>query len=342
MLTPFIAWFLSVIIIFKFLPIVNKKIESQNGKKPKAYYQFWASQPLMLGLGIWTVVKNSYFNGNGSINDSTNLDSLLYFVLLVPTMALTLMAALSIMICSPAVDMNTPTLCCCCWRGFCRIFVTCLSISITTFFITVFIASIPSIILIYYLHPVQTLAQLPFVINSVLYVNSLTALLLYQLERCLYPCSPKSEEPDAHDSCLSPLFRERMKANNECYHDYPGCGMNDVISAEESMKYYFCSMELVATILVLASLLTLIVVLSDLINLDRSRFTDKNQMELLFTLVPTLALLFGSIYNLDFFFKDIKILKEKKEGKASQEEARKPDESTPLLRNTRNVLEESV
>ena len=94
-----------------------------------------------------------------------------------------------------------------------------------------------------------------------------------------------------------------------------------------------------ATIMVLMILVFFIVILSDLLNMDRSKFTDKNQVELLFTLVPSVALLFGSAYNLDFFFKDVDILKEK-EGKDKEGKGKEPNESTRLLKNTRHVLEE--
>lgn len=101
----------------------------------------------------------------------------------------------------------------------------------------------------------------------------------------------------------------------------------------------------IVTILALILLIFFIVTLSDLLNMDRSKFTDK---ELLFTLVPTVALLFGSIYNYDFFFKDFHFLKdgkdESKKSKESEEskECEEPEEATPLLRNTPHVLEESV
>ena len=310
-----------MVIIFSIFPIEKIESDPKNGIKPKAYFQFWASQLLILGLGIWTIVKN--FHGN---NFNFGSISIIGMPLMIPLFT----------ICYSPIDLNTPTQWCCCCKGFCHVTVTFMSIAITTFFCIVFITSIPSIILIYYLHPVQTLARLPFVINSILYINSLLALLLYQLERCCYKCTPKSELEDVKccgSCCFSPLSKKRAEAHNE-YYDREDC--------QEKRKWKQCIllvMQPIATTIVLLILILFIYVLSDLLNMDRSKFTEKNQVELLFTLVPSVALLFGSAYNLDFFFRDI--LKEK-EGKDKEGKSKEPNESTHLLINTQQVQEESV
>ena len=54
---------------------------------------------------------------------------------------------------------------------------------------TFFIILLPNIILIYNLYPTRTLLRLPLLINSVLYINTLTALLLFQCERLWFPCT---------------------------------------------------------------------------------------------------------------------------------------------------------
>ena len=72
--------------------------------------------------------------------------------------------------------------------------------------------------------------------------------------------------------------------------------------------------------MVLLAVVGFVLTLSDLINMDRSKFTNKDQMELLFTLVPTIALLFGSFYNLDFFFKNRKKKKSRKKKMSASEE----------------------
>lgn len=46
------------------------------------------------------------------------------------------------------------------------------------------------------------------------------------------------------------------------------------------------------------------VIVSGLLSMDRSNFTDKTKVESLFTLVPTLLLLLFSIYNKNFFIAD--------------------------------------
>ena len=341
-LAPFIAAFLSIIIILTFFPIVQKKIESKNGIKPKAYFQFWASQPLILVLGMWTIVKNSYFNSNGNIDSNNNVHISVFFTLTIVVVIVMTLLLLPFISMLSLFDLNTPTQCCCYCKVFVRVSITFMSLATTTFFSMVFLISIPSIILIYYLHPVQTLARLPFVINSILYINSLGALLLYQLERCSHPCShpcsAKTEEScdrecEQFKHCLSPFHKERAKVHNEYYREYRECTGEQL--PRQCLKYTSCFMQPVATILVLIIVVLFIVILSDLLNMDRSQFTEKNEVELLFTLVPSAALLFGSVYNLDFFFKDVDILERK-------DKESKPNQATRLLKNTHRVLEESV
>ena len=325
LIPAFISPFLAIVAIFTILPHVQRKIESKNGKKPKAYFQFWASQFFILGLGIWTLVHNAHVQPTDDDDDDLPLVGILLSMSLPGILIVTI---------SPVffTDMNTPTQCCCCCRGFFRIFVTYLAMVTTTFFFLVFIASIPSIIFIYYLYPVQTLVRLPFVINSVLYINSLGALLLYQLERCFYPCTPRSvmhgkEISGCCNRCKSPLREERLKAHHEYYRKYYN---------ENKCAPLLCHLQPLATAIVLVILILFIVILSDLLSMDRTKFTEKNEVEMLLTLVPTVALLFGSIYNKDFFFKDLDMLgedEELKRGNTKEPTAKEPNESTRLLIN---------
>lgn len=333
-MAPFVASFLSVVIIVTFFPIVQMKIESNAGKKPKAYFQFWASQVLILALGVWTVIRSSFYNSNGSIDSDDNPNNGMFFNVLIPSF---LIAPLLVPYFLYRTDMNTPTQCCCC-KHFCHVGVTCLSIIITSFFISIFIVSIPSIILIYYLFPVQTLIRLPFVINSVLYVNSVSALLLFQVEKCFYQCTPKSETPGEGSCkrcriCVSPQHKERAQDHNDYYAEYPKCcGIKDCHGLQNVIRHF---MQLIATTLLLVILVLFIVMLSHLLSFDRSEFTDKNQVDLLFMLVPTVALLFGSIYKLDFFFKGGANFFSRENGKSKEH-----DDS--ILNATRCLLEESA
>jgi hypothetical protein len=325
-LAPLIASFLSIVILATFSPIVQTRIESKGGKKPKAYFQFWASQVLIFGLGVWIVVKNSFRNSNGDILSGDNRENGIFFEILVPFLFVT---PLLVPYFSKCINMNTPTQCCCCCKHSCHVVFTCGSIIMTTLFTTIFIASIPSIILIYYLYPIQTLIRLPFVINSILYLNSVSALLVYQVEKCFYQCTPRSEAPGEEGCrrctiCVSPKHKERAVDHNKYYSNVPKCCEIDGWRDPQKIVQHF--MQLVATLLLLVILMLFIIVLSDLLSMDRSNFTEKNQVDLLFLLVPTIALLFGSVYKLDFFFK----------GGASfifgdEEKSKEANEFTPLL-----------
>lgn len=331
-----VACFLTIIIMITIFPLVKETIEARNGHKPKAYFQFWASQVIILALGIWIVVKNSVFNNNG-IN--TNVDNSAFVSVILSQICLTgLMIPFYLAVCQlTGIDISTPTQCCCCIKNLFHIILIIFSLMITSSFILIFISMIPSIIFIYYLYPVETLAHLPFVINSILYVNSLTALLLYQCERCFSPCtSPESDELNDKKCCgricVSSFQKERASAHYKYYHEYCKYGLHGKLPRQDRAKFISkfisCSIEPLGTIIVLVVLVLFIVILSDLLNMDRSKFTDRNQMELLFTLVPTITLLFGSVYNLDFFFKD---------GSKSKSEGDEPNQFTPLLINSRHI-----
>lgn len=283
-----VGFFLTVIVLITFFPYVEELVETTNKKKPKAYFQFWAIQCVSLGLGIWTVVHNSHVLSS----------YLMYAWLYTVCFAVTLLAIIVIL--TALADLNTPTQCCCSCIDFFQSAVTFLAILITTFFSFILIFSIPPIILIYYIHPIPTLARLPFVINSILYINTLTALLVYQLERLFFFCTP-DRMADGGGLCTRKhldvsVHEERFKNHKEYYHKY---------YKEKKCAGLKAIMEPIVTIMLMIILMTFIVILSDLLNMDRTKFSETSQVELLFTLVPTLLLLVGSIYKRDFFFKDL-------------------------------------
>lgn len=103
-------------------------------------------------------------------------------------------------------ELDTPTQCC---RGshyflLCHYLMIQLSSIILSMFLSLFIFSIPTIILVYYLNPTGTLLHLPLIINAALYMNSLLALLLYQCERCFYPCL--KEEVEKQQKSIKLIF----------------------------------------------------------------------------------------------------------------------------------------
>ena len=135
-----------------------------------------------------------------------------------------------------------------------------------------------------------------------------------------------------NDGCRILAYKKMLKAHKE-YYDRECHGADG-----DMVKSCSILIQPAATILALIILILFIAILSDLLNMDRSKFTDKSQMELLFTLVPTVALLFGSLYKSDFFFKDFHFVKdgedkEPKESEGSKKKSEEPNESTPLLRN---------
>ena len=326
--TPLVASLLAFIFVAAMFPILKEQIETKNGNKPKAYFQFWASQVLILVLGLWTVIKNFAFNSNGFVK--TNVDNYLFFLASVqPSLMLSLPTLLFPVLFSHSYDISTPTQCCCCFKNVFHIIILCLSFLTTFLFLVIFISTVPSIILIYFLNPVQTLAHFPFTVNSILYVNSLMALLLYQFERCCIFKPPDSVVPQ--ETCCnrgsSLLQEERARTHHQYYHDYHVLAINSGNMKKNIRKYTSCVCAPIGTFIVLVCVVLFVIILSGLFSMDRSKFANKDEMELLFTLVPSVALLFGSIYNLNFFYKD--------NYKKSESEEGRPSEVTPLLMNTR-------
>ena len=277
----------TTVTLFTLLPYIQGKIEPKKGKKTKVYFQFWASQFLCVGVGFWTIFKNSH-----QVSDMFT-GSMAYY-----NIPFLIMVVVTLIIHFANIDFNTPTLCVCCGQGVFRIAVTILALAITSFFLLVVLMSIPSILLIYYLYPVQSLARLPFIVNVFLYVNSLTALLFCQFERLIFHIRPKVVE-NSIMRCSSDLHRKRLQAHKNHYQGYKSTMGYGTITMWLSLV-----LQPLGTFALLYFLMVYVVGLSDLLNVDRSKFTNKAEVESLFSLVPTTLLLLFSIYNKNYFIKD--------------------------------------
>ena len=276
----------------------DKKSKTAASKKPKAYYQFWATHVVILALLIYTL-KSVQMKVTVSLGIIFG-----FYVALVLGAFLYLFAG---------DKFNTPTQCCICHR-FCKkgcsIVVTMTSLFMITLFVSLCIVILPTVIFIYYLYPANTLIRMPFIINSILYVNSLLALLLFQCERLscvitkLLYCNKctKNEDEKFYDEYYNKVFKKGSYS-----------GWNILRYGKErigSLLTYL--VQPVLTFGILTILVEFIEVLSDLFRLNQDHFDDKDQVETLILLVPTMLLLFGSWWKLDIFF-DIEEPRSKKE-----------------------------
>ena len=269
------------------ISLVINTIEFKNGKKPKAYFQFWASQVFLLVFTLRTLTNFS--------NDIANFRVFIG----VSSFVWALFAN--------SFDYSTPTQCCCCFKHFFHKTVIVMSLFTSFAFGMLFI---PSILLIYYLYPIQTLARLPFIINSFFYMNSLAALLLYQIEGLVYylkrdylrPSNKqKSNEPtftDFRRVFVSPL-KQREDVHKQFYENTSFIYMEKPLQIRPVS--FFLGLIIVTTLL-LALLGTYIYVCYEFLKMDINGFTSKDNTTLLATLLPLILLLFGSYYKRDFFF----------------------------------------
>ena len=164
---------------FVLYPTIRKKIKSTDTKKrPKAFYQFWASNVVILALIVYTLVKN--------------LDDIMQMTTIISALFSLFNAAFYngtiYRVCVKKGGGRGRVACTCsitlCMS--CTFYTASLALLLTA--ICLFLVLTPALIFIYYLHPTQTLIRLTFTINSILYTNSLLALLLYQCERSAYMC----------------------------------------------------------------------------------------------------------------------------------------------------------
>ena len=315
-----IASFISIVVLITTYSVAKAKIESDGHKKPKKYFQFWAAHFFII-LFFTTI-------GFGD-NDSTITQN--YFIIIFWTMGWCSISSMLILYSSPALfDLNTPIYCCCRrWIKSCHCIILLFSTSTIVFFTTYFVALLPNIIFVYYLYPTRTLLRLPLLINSVLYINTLMAILIFQCERLLFPCAKKCGQPNKY-CCLNmekasiwrlcfcvnrnenycTKFYERLINHPELplqqriqNHDtYYSAYYTDAQDRKKSVLLW-CTYFIhpVAVLFLLVLLIFFIKIISDLIAFHLNSNLD-NPLELLLTLVPTLLLLFGSWYKLDLFY----------------------------------------
>ena len=178
--TTYIAFVLSAIGCVVVYPIIaeNIKIDEKKGstasKKPKAYYQFWGAHVVILTLLIYTF-RSVNLNITPSIGG-------IFAAYIVSTI-------FNYFYIFGGDKLNTPTQSCIChWfcKKGCSIVVTIISLFMVALFVSLCIIILPTVIFIYYLYPAHTLIRMPFIINSILYINSLLALLLFQCERLCF------------------------------------------------------------------------------------------------------------------------------------------------------------
>ena len=293
-----VALILSVPILLVIYPIAEDKIKSTDPKKrPKAFYQFWAAHAVILAMIIYIVTYN--------------YDIVTIQVVLINTTTGTLIALYY----AYAQCLKRGLKCCTCTSNSIFSIFTFVSMMLVEVAISLFIVLTPTLIFIFYLYPTHTLIRLPFIINSIIYTNSLLALLIYQCERSVK--NMKNILAKRHNRrilcrklCRSCLwfcrFHYRYHFQHESYDN-----------TEFSWRglYLFCSKYIcqpIVTFCALTILAYFILVINDLFKLHQNHFSSKSDVETLILLVPTLMLLFGSWYRLDVFF-DIEKKKSKEE-----------------------------
>ncbi len=313
----FIAGSLSNVALITVISVAKTKIESEKGKKPKGYFHFWAFHLFICGFALYTYFNNS-FNTTGA---TTTIFTTILFGLNAFSFVTTLfLPCFGI----NKIDLNTPTYClfCQCCLKLCHYIVIMYSVGTIFSFVSSLIILIPNIIFVYYLYPTRTLIRLPLLINTVLYINTVLAVLIFQCERCWYPCNVNKKPSDiisnkTETRCSSlcksccevlknnhelPPFKKRIDDHNTFYSAY--------YKEIDYLKIYTYWIHPIATLLVLILLLLGIKIISDLIILHHQTSQD-NQLELIITLVPTFLLLLGSWYKLDIFFIDEKEMSKK-------------------------------
>ena len=338
-LMPILTSPLTMVTLTIVYSLAEKQVEPSNGQKPKTYFQFWAFHVSVIGFGAYFAVRNFFFNSNGNAYETLRISNaiLLFHV----TFGLVYYGA-----CFPllhgvrSLDIETPTQCCRCCCQRCSHYTTLVvSVFIMSFFINFFINFAPTLIIIYFLYPTRTLIRIPLYINSIFYINSLLALLLFQCERIFYPplklcevkiCKQRTGKKRANCLCFRELWlklrhRERISEDDQTYrqyvdrkeykdtvrplhkrrakiHDkfYLSYYVNETFKNKPKLTRTAYLLQPVGTIFVMVTLIILIVIISDIMSLETG--PKSSQLDLLLMLVPTVGLLFGSYHKLDLFF----------------------------------------
>ena len=253
-------------------PVLAERIKpNKEGKRPKLYFQFWAFHILITVLGLnYIIIHNKRMFKVHPI----------MIALCFPV----------IILCHIVVYYYSKT----------RKFGYFISNCILSLFIFILLTLAPTVILIFYVYPVHTIIRLPFILNSMLYTNSLLALLFHHFKRIVSSISNKLQLNSWRSlkRILSSCISNKQKSLKSCIQ----------FVKDDFMSF----VQFFGTGFLLLILLTFIKTINDLLDMNLSQFTDRSQVEMLFTLVPTILLLFGSWYKLDLFL-DIEKEKSEKE-----------------------------
>lgn len=167
-------------------------------------------------------------------------------------------------------------------------------------------------------------------INAVFYTNALIAELLFQCERIWY--------------VVYKLVGDKT-IKDDYYEEYDLTNASRSKCCSQCTKFLY---ELLATATSLIVVLLCAYLLSGFLKIDNHRFLDKSEVQTLFTLAPTLLLIFLSWYNKHIFF-DVKHKKSETEileemtqiqgsklGEILQEEKLKKEILQEILRKIRS------
>lgn len=143
-------------------PVISEKIKSSSDKKPKTYYQFWATHVLIIALAIYTGIDyaNNYQSPKFLVSEITVL------IIVSSIGSIIIFAFMSILQCcnESDIEIKTPTDCCKC-HNICTKCCPCLlkysSLIVLSFFFNYAVLFIPTVIMIFILTLFTLLSDYP-------------------------------------------------------------------------------------------------------------------------------------------------------------------------------------
>ena len=192
----------------------------------------------------------------------------------------------------------------------CKFFCKCKCYNYTVLFISLYILYTftflflyiaPTIILIFYLYPVHTIIRLPFILNSILYTNSVLALLIYQCERCCYRCKFYTlliNLCNLKFLCFDLWIFYKTRFETCCYRGKFCTLLNKIFRGDKdpfyeklyrklesdyqskTIRFGYIILQPVVTIVLLSTLMLFIIIVYGLLNMNLNQFTsDKSQVD---------------------------------------------------------------
>lgn len=288
----YIALFLVVLIystIFVLVVIYSEaklQTKSEEGKKPIAYFQFWAFHLFFIPFLLYTIIDNVIYKEDKTTN---------------PTMITLFLGAINVVTpviiadiccgrkCFKWFDIETPTHLCSYCHSRCTCFshysLLCLSMFTFSLFIIFSIITIPTLVFIYYLYPIRTLARLPLLVSEILYINTLLGLLIFQYERLVYVCCKKCCKCNIKGTQAGQGYPALDELDDhDAYYTSETENKNNLISCSHFILP-------IGTVLMIAGSVMFLVMTTELSTLNRN--TEDENFKMLLTLVPTLVLLYG-------------------------------------------------